>query len=331
MRHTTDDSPQCTLFATRAWFDILLAYGLPAHSQRIDAAAGQAILPLLRQDGKTGRDFASLSSYYSPVYTSLDNVPLSIADAEAFAVWLRSHKARSLQLKPMLGGPLLDTLQDGLRKHGFLCGTFEVSTNHYLPVPAGMDWASYLAQRPGRLRNTYKRCLAKLGRETGFRIEICQTLAELPQALAAFEEVYGRSWKEPEPYPDFMPKLCHAMAAAGWLRLGVLYLHGAPVAVQLWFVKDTTASIYKLAYDASHARWGVGTVLTAAMFEHALDRDAVHEIDFLTGDDGYKSEWMTCARPLLGLIAYNSRSLGGLGQAAGHFAGKLVRRMLNRR
>ncbi len=43
----------------------------------------------------------------------------------------------------MLGNSLLDTLQEGLRKHGFLCDTFEVSTNHYLPVPAGMDWASY--------------------------------------------------------------------------------------------------------------------------------------------------------------------------------------------
>ncbi|MDB5816048.1 MAG: hypothetical protein JWN23_3165 [Rhodocyclales bacterium] len=335
MRHTTDDSPQCSPFSTAAWFDILTAYGLPTHVQRVDAPAGEAILPLLREgdnesDKKTGGDFSALSSYYSPSYTALANAPLSIAEAEAFAVWLRSQKARSLQLKPMLPGALFDSLQAALRNHGFMCDTLGVSTNHYLSVPDGMDWAAYLAQRPGRLRNTCKRCTARLEREPGFRIEICRTLAELSQALAAFETVYRSSWKGAEPYPQFIPELCRAMATSGWLRLGVLYLHGEPAAAQLWFVKDTTASIYKLAYDASHARWGVGTVLTAAMFEEALDRDGVREIDFLTGDDEYKTEWMSATRPLLCLIAYNSRSLGGLVLATRHFAGKWARRLFHK-
>jgi hypothetical protein len=52
------------------------------------------------------------------------------------------------------------------------------------------------------------------------------------------------------------------------------------------------------------------------MFQHALEKDRVAEIDYLTGDDPYKSAWMSHRRERIGLIASNLRSPRGAWSAA---------------
>jgi len=312
---------RCSLFLTREWFDLLERHGLPADSGRNDAIAGQLRLPLMQQGG----NFQSLSSYYSADYGLEGNAIPSSDEASHLARWLRAHGAKRIELRPMhADAALLPVLMTGLRSHGYLCDTFHVSTNWYLPC-AGVRGADYLASRPSRLLNTLRRCRKRLLAEPGFRLDIVVGGDALDAALDAYARVYAQSWKEPEPFPDFIPQLCRLSAAQGWLRFGVLYLGGEAVAAQIWFVKDGTASIYKLAYDSRFARLGVGTVLTAALAEHVLDADKVSEIDFLTGDDAYKAEWMTHSRQLVGLIAFDARSPSGLLRAALHFGRRWLR------
>ena len=63
-----------------------------------------------------------------------------------------------------------------------------------------------------------------------------------------------------------------------------------------------------------------------AMFRSALDEDHVSRIDYGTGDDAYKRDWMETRAPLWRLEAYNPRSLSGLVGAARAKASALVRR-----
>ncbi|HSD39612.1 MAG TPA: GNAT family N-acetyltransferase [Rhodocyclaceae bacterium] len=311
-----------SLFLTREWFDLLERHGLPADHGRNDAVAGALSLPLMQRGGS----FHSLSSYYSADYGLSGSAIPSINEASQLARWLRTHGARRIELRPMhADAALLSALMPALRSHGYLCDTFHVSTNWHLPC-AGLRGADYVASRPSRLVNTLRRCRKRLLTEPGFRLDIVTAGEALDAALDAYASVYAQSWKEPEPFPDFIPQLCRLSAAQGWLRFGVLHLGGEAVAAQIWFVKDGTASIYKLAYDSRFARLGVGTVLTAALAEHVLDVDKVCEIDFLTGDDAYKAEWMTHSRQLVGLVAFDARSPSGLLHAALHFGRRWLRR-----
>jgi CelD/BcsL family acetyltransferase involved in cellulose biosynthesis len=115
-------------------------------------------------------------------------------------------------------------------------------------------------------------------------------------------------------------------AAQGWLRLGVLALDGQAIAAQLWLVHDGKASIYKLAYVEGFERYSAGSVLTHALMQHVIDVDQVQEVDYLTGDDGYKQDWMSHRRERRGIVAFDLRTLRGLALAARHVVGKWIKR-----
>ena len=54
---------------------------------------------------------------------------------------------------------------------------------------------------------------------------------------------------------------------------------------------------------------------------HVIDIDRVGEVDYLTGDDAYKRDWMSHSRERCGIIAFNLRSVRGIAAAATHLGG----------
>ena len=189
---------------------------------------------------------------------------------------------------------------------------------------AGQDFDAYWAARPGKLRNTAQR----KAKAAGLDIEIHRAFD--PAAWAAYEEVYAASWKPEEGSPAFLRALAEQEGRAGTLRLGVARKDGRPLAVQLWTVEDGTAWIHKLAYREDAKALSPGTVLSMAMFRAALDEDRVSRIDYGTGDDGYKRDWMGERATLWRLEAFNLASLRGLLAAARAGLSALVRRARSR-
>ncbi|MBK6660376.1 MAG: GNAT family N-acetyltransferase [Proteobacteria bacterium] len=136
--------------------------------------------------------------------------------------------------------------------------------------------------------------------------------AYLDAAMDDYFSVYVGSWKLPEPFPEFIRGLARLAAEQGWLRLGLLKIGGQPVAAQLWLVRDGVAYIYKLAYVSASAQWSPGTVLTWHLVENVVKHDQVTRLDYLTGDDNYKQDWMTDARTLSRVTFANWRRPFGL-------------------
>jgi CelD/BcsL family acetyltransferase involved in cellulose biosynthesis len=155
--------------------------------------------------------------------------------------------------------------------------------------------------------------------------------AALEPHLTAYQQVYAASWKVPEPFVSFVPQMARMLAQRGWLRLGLVYLGTVPIAAQLWFVKSGVAYIFKLAYDEQHQSLSAGSVLTATLMAHVMDVDKVRVVDYLTGDDGYKKDWMSERRQRIGLRVYNTRSLRGALGAARAYAAPHLKRLLRRR
>ena len=182
------------------------------------------------------------------------------------------------------------------------------------------DWPSYLAARPGPLRETIRRRLRAVA-DGRLRPDFTHS----DSALSAYEEVHRSSWKLPEPFPAFAPRFLRDAAEAGILRMSVLRHENRPVAAQYWTVENGTATVLKLAHDESLKRLSPGTVLTALTVQRLFEQDGVTEIDFGRGDDAYKQLWAGARRQRMGALIINPLHPAGMRAAVRHAAGRVVR------
>lgn len=321
--------PDTELFQTMAWFDHLAAHGFVGGVQTFlpclrDACADTLLaLPM----AQSGGGLRSLSNYYSSLYGPAGQGWPAAGHWLALAATLRRHAAGAvLDWQPLdADGAFIQALAPALRAAGYWTDSYDCFGNWYLPV-VHARFADYFSALPSPLRNSIERGRRRLQRTEGYHLHIqADAGAGLEEAIAAFEGVYRRSWKKPEPCPEFMPGLMRMAAQRGWLRLGVLQLQGQPVAAQVWLVVGGKANIYKLAYVQGFERLSPGSVLTAALMAHAMDVDRVREVDYLTGDDAYKRDWMTHRRVRVGLLAFDPLRWRGLVAAARHFGGRRLR------
>lgn len=261
-------------------------------------------------------------------------------EADAYAAWysLRVGLIGDAKLGQNLGGALKreglgritlkpiaepEPLVAALRAAGWIVST-EPSTGNWVAHTEGLTFDDYWAKRPGKLRST----AARKAKTAGLDIAIHDRF--IADAWAAYEDVYRASWKPEEGSFPFLRALAEQEGAAGTLRLGIARKDGRPVAAQLWTVENEEATIHKLAYAEDAKALSPGTLLGMAMFRRVIDQDRVRLIDYGTGDDAYKRDWMDERRQLWRITAWNPATLRGLAGAAKAKASKLVGRSQSR-
>jgi hypothetical protein len=195
-----------------------------------------------------------------------------------------------------LPAPEAALMLHAVRAAGWTAAITPTDRNHVLHT-GDRDLAAWWATRPGQLRETVRR----KSRNVTTRIVRGFDFAE----WNTFAAIYAQSWKPAEASPEFLRRFAQAEGAAGRLRLGLASIDGVTVAAQFWTIEQGTAFIHKLAHVPAAAAHSPGTVLTHAMFATAFDHDHVATIDFGTGDDRYKRDWMDEVRIRYRLEAYH--------------------------
>lgn len=318
-------------FASRLWYDTLIAHALPCGAEPLVAICGQAaILPLLRwPDGR----LSSLATVYS-----LDWRPLVAPGTEPVELQAAGLAfGRQLRLRPPTrldtldpAAPGLDPLLAGLRAAGRRLLRYRHFGNWHESLDGKVGWEGYLARRPPALRTTIRRKVARCEREMRFEL-IREPGQALEAGIRAYETVRSRSWKPDEPFPAFDAALLRAAAAAGILRLGVLRgrRDDQPVAAQYWLLDrgGTRALLLKLAHTEESRAASPGTALTAMLIRRLLEEDRVRELDFGAGDDPYKQLWVATRRQRIGIVIADPLHPAGCLAVARHFAGAAVRRV----
>tara|TARA_R110000823_G_scaffold210224_15_gene340622 strand:- start:13836 stop:14927 length:1092 start_codon:yes stop_codon:yes gene_type:complete len=290
-----------------------------------------AALPLLLTEG--GQTARALANFYSTVYSPVSNTEHSEQLFAALFHALGMAGVYRILLDPMdPGAPLFSTLQRALAQSGWRgTHTYFCFANWSHTLETG-GWQNYLNSRTSKTRNTVRRRTRKFLAESRGELVIVHGGSELESAIRQFTHIYNSSWKREEPYPQFMPELARLAARRGWLRLGIAFYDGHAVASQLWLVAGGVAYIFKLAYRPDFAHLSPGTVLSAHMMAHVIDTDEVQRIDYLSGDDAYKRDWMSQRRKLSGIAAYNPRIPRGLYALASHRLKQAIKGVgLNRR
>lgn len=299
-----DRAAQPHLFDRIDWIEPLQRLCMaekPAHVLSAYHGAQEAWL-FLADSGERHR--SAIANWYSfafrPVFVGEPDRETQQLLLEQIARTLATDVAQ-VDLYPILADDgTLDTLLAAFRRAGWLAVARPMGMNHFLRLD-GRDFAAYWADRPGKLRSTVKR-KAKAGQ---LSYDIHHALADA--LWDDYVAVYRRSWKPEEPGLDFLRALAAHEGEAGTLRLGFARDHGTPVATQLWTVENGTALIHKLAHDQGAVDSSPGTMLSHHMFRAAIDGDRVDLIDYGTGDNPHKTEWMEEQRPLHRIDAFNPR------------------------
>lgn len=333
---TVDDSCSPDLFHTLRWFEHLLRSGIDPAQGLYVAAVHEGgdlptwLLPLqLRRGAQAavfGLSLASLSNYYSSLFGPIGNpARVTLEGCRALVHELRRNVpgGQVIDLQPLdAQAPFVAMLETAFDQSGYHTQRYFCFGNWYLPV-LGREWKDIEPQISSRQRNTIRRARKKLDDAGPYSLQIHQQPGpELERAIADYQAIYDRSWKRSEPFLDFVPGLCRWTAEQGRLRLGVVRIGEVPVAAQIWFVHQAKALIFKLAYDEEYKRLSAGSVLTCELMRHVIDTDRVAEVDYLTGDDAYKAEWMSHRRERIGLLAFSGKSLAGLAALARHRLGR---------
>jgi len=336
------DAGAASIFSSLPWFRNFAQTVLPPDARvriygvHADSPERLALaLPLYyetRGAGKIGpRRLLGLGNYYTPLFGPVVSERSGCAqdclNALATALVAGRPKWDMLDLHPLAAEtPLFDALLTAFHGAGMMATSYFRFGNWYLAVN-NRSYREYHDTLPSVLRNTIRRKTARLEKSGRLRVQIVTDSEGLDGAIAAFGQVYNASWKTPEPYPRFIPGLIRACAKQGWLRLGIAHIDGVPAAAQLWMVSAGVASIYKLAYDERFAADSVGSILTSRLMQHVIDIDKVREVDFLSGDDPYKRDWMSHRRERRGIIVFNLRTPHGMLGALKHMGGRLRKRL----
>jgi hypothetical protein len=268
-------------FDRPAWFALLADAGIAPLIARADDGGSAVELALTRANGR----IEPLRNWYSFTWRP------SGADQRLLDVLAQSLKAQShrVTLWPVPDEDGSATrLERAFEAAGWHVRREACDHNHVLPV-AGRSFAEYWDTRPGPMRTTLKRKARK--------VEV-QLFSEFDRAAwAEYEAIYAESWKPEEGDPALLRRFAEAEGAGGRIRLGIARADGRAVAAQFWTVENGTAYIHKLAHREDAKPLSAGTTLSAALFERVMDIDKVDLVDFGTGNDPYKRDWMELDRP----------------------------------
>lgn len=301
-----------SIFYSRAWLESV---------SRCAAAKGEslvlacvvaesrmlALLPLLRSGPK---QCAALRHPYTTHFSLLLADDPSQQVLACLARGLSQMPLRALLLEPVARNDRrINDLQHHLAEAGFEC-SWLFRLYNWVCQTGGQSAVEYMASRPTRLRNTIARKQRKLEREHGYRIRLYGG-EDVVSAMPDYHTVYRASWKAREQHVEFLDRIVREFSRRGWARLGVLYIKEQAVAAQLWFVCQHRASIFRLAYDEAWRQYSPGSILTRFLMQHIIETDKVREIDFLTGNDSYKQDWMSERRERFALSCINRTKTTG--------------------
>ncbi|WP_299873446.1 GNAT family N-acetyltransferase [uncultured Cocleimonas sp.] len=288
-----------SLFFSRHWFENIVATALDDEQKLLlacvvdentnDESKVLAILPLITHDNK---EWSSLCHSYSSLYSFLLSENDQQEILSCLCQGLKTLSFDYLTLQPVAeNDSAIESFKQMMENSGFSCHRHFRFYN-WCHRTEGQNFSDYMADRPSKVRNTIARKQRKLEREHGYRIRL-HINDDIEKALSDYHDIYKVSWKANEQYEQIVQGFTDRASKSGWTRLAILYIDGQAVAAHLWFVVNRKASIFRLVYDEAWKQYSPGSILMAYLMEYVIDTDKVEEIDFLTGNDLYKQDWMS--------------------------------------
>lgn len=265
-------------------------------------------LPLITHKRFGVVTYQTVSSFYS---SSISSLVFTEGDTEELLPFLLNKIKNTRECDQLRLGPVTqkDALYNAVISSAPLHTFFAQFDNWYTTQLTSVE--KYLYARPSQLKNTVKRRIKKLDKEYQWSIEYATDVDSFQQLFNDYKSIYQSSWKGEEFSYVFIETVCFSALERNQLRLAVLYIDAKPAAAQIWFVANKRASIFKLAYDPYYQPLSVGSILTMDLFKTVIEKDSVVEVEYGTGNEAYKKDWVEQLRQRVIIDIYNEKTLRG--------------------
>jgi hypothetical protein len=185
-------------------------------------------------------------------------------------------------------------------------------------------------------RRKIRRIFNKFNRSGDFEVVLIGSPGQdVDKAMVQYADICAGSWKTTDEEPVFQHRLAKYLLDNGCLRIFLLYhrdqvvketkpkpfspqeclviseelISGKPIAAQFVIVRGTHAFFIRTAYLEDYASYSPGTLLMWFILKRLIDVDHVRYIDFLKGDNPFKSDWGKIRDRLMICFVSNPRSL----------------------
>lgn len=192
-----------------------------------------------------------------------------------------------------------------------LSGDTEVSPVGSLkPFP---DFKAFVQSRKKKHRYELRKSMADLKEKGDLGLEICQpgeqdkARAWIEPLLVAREKKYGVTAIT----VNYLQSLIDGCLSEGILHLSRLSLNGRGIAWHFGFVDEKTLYWHIPSFDEEFHRFSPGKLHIALCIEWCFEQ-RVEAIDFLRGDEPYKTQWTDENQILRGLILWQTHPVSTL-------------------
>lgn len=223
----------------------------------------------------------------------------------------------------------LPLLNQAFKTAGMKASVYEYCSN-WVENTEHLDYKKYLASRSKSTRKGTLRKKRRLQESHDVRFEILTHESDSEKAISLFDEVYAKSWKEPNYFEEFTPGLIRMCAQQGTLRFGVMYIDNQAASVELCITANNKATFAKSAYDPAYAEHSTSSILLLHMIDHVISSDQSKLLSFGLFDDAYKKSWCQERRMINGIVAFNTHTLWGTIGFCAYSLGELKDNMLQR-
>jgi len=214
----------------------------------------------------------------------------------------------------MLDGHEIEQLISTFRNAGFV--QHQKNSRHfYLPIQG--DWPSYLGRLSKHMRSALRRIVRRIERQGQLTFKHHSGQEVTCRDISTIFEI-NKNGRYPYRYISgeeraFQRELLALMSERGWPDIFLLYINDQPVAYRYGFNFNGKFEDWRTGFNTQYYQLSVGTVLLMLEIEDCFKR-AYDGIDFLRGDEEYKTHWQIQERTYTQLrFVANNRPLPMIG------------------
>jgi len=166
-------------------------------------------------------------------------------------------------------------------------------------VPVQGKWEGYLNRLPSKFRRELRSKERRIEERSRLTLEHHigkeVTWRDISTIFEVNEEAHFPHLYHSTEERAFQREIFELMREQGWLNIFLLYVDDQPVAYNYGFTYDNKFEDWRAGFNIQYSDHSIGKILYLMTIEDCFKR-AYREIDFLCGDEHYKTRWQTLER-----------------------------------